>query len=597
MSSLDAAVSLPMQNEHLNLARKWRSKNFEEVVGQDLSVKMLRNSLYLNQLFPVYLFSGQRGCGKTSTARIFAAAVNCEQLAIFQQQPKTTAIPCQACTSCIAMGQGKHPDFFEIDAASHTGVDNVRNIIDSSTFLPLMGRKKIYLIDEAHMLSRAAFNALLKVLEEPSPSTLFILATTDIQKILETVRSRCFQLFFKPVETKSLFNHLKNVCTTEAIMFDQAGLMAIINETEGSVRDALNLLEQVRFSSSSVTKQSVHTVLGYVDDESMLNLFEIILKKDPQALLQLLQDMQFTARSVEFMWRKLTEIVRAALWLKYGVASAHMVEYHAHIKTITAKYSAISLIPLFEHLCLQELPLSRTTAKHSFFEMILLQLCTHKKGRKGDSDNNSGFAAQVSQREDVAAQNHNISDEDISEDDEEHEDDEDENFEGSHKWKQFLQELERHGDQLITSVFMQARFKSFDASTSVVTAELSKKFIFFKDRLDAAIFTWQPFMRSHFGQAAVFTPIFKDNLEPETKLVQKQSMPVNTQQAPAKPAAQKIVAKPTFVPQQNGPFVKNNWRKSSLPSLSEPRVTVFGPQATMLLKYFPGTITQLEQRL
>ncbi|HZW61234.1 MAG TPA: AAA family ATPase, partial [Candidatus Babeliales bacterium] len=157
-------------NNTLNLARKWRSRNFDQIVGQELSVKMLKNSLYLGQFFPVYLFSGQRGCGKTSTARVFAAAVNCKQLPSFQQNPKNFSIPCLTCESCTAMMQGQHPDFFEIDAASHTGVDTIRQIIDASQLLPLMGAKKIYLIDEAHMLSKASFNALLKILEEPPRS-------------------------------------------------------------------------------------------------------------------------------------------------------------------------------------------------------------------------------------------------------------------------------------------------------------------------------------------------------------------------------------------------------------------------------------------
>jgi len=175
-----------MQDSTLNLARKWRSKNFDQVIGQELSVRMLKNSLYRDLYFPVYLFSGQRGCGKTSTARIFAAALNCEQLGVFQQSPKTQSVPCLICTPCQAMIAGRHPDFFEIDAASHTGVDNIRHIIDASQLLPVMGRKKIYLIDEAHMLSKASFNALLKILEEPPRSVVFILATTDPHKIIET---------------------------------------------------------------------------------------------------------------------------------------------------------------------------------------------------------------------------------------------------------------------------------------------------------------------------------------------------------------------------------------------------------------------------
>jgi len=155
-----------MNTEHvnLNLARKWRSRNFDQIVGQDLAIRMLRNSLYLSQFFPVYLFAGQRGCGKTSTARVFASAINCANLSKFQKNPKKCHVPCLECESCCAMLSGNHPDFIEIDAASHTGVDNVRQIIESSSYMPLMGKKKIYLIDEAHMLSKAAFNAFLKIL-------------------------------------------------------------------------------------------------------------------------------------------------------------------------------------------------------------------------------------------------------------------------------------------------------------------------------------------------------------------------------------------------------------------------------------------------
>ena len=135
-----------MSSVSLNLSRKWRSQDFDQIVGQDLAVRILKNSLYLGHYFPVYLFAGQRGCGKTSTARIFAAAVNCRALTVFQKDPKKSSIPCLVCDSCVAMRDGNHPDFIEIDAASHTGVDNVRNIIDSSSFLPLLSHKKIYLM-------------------------------------------------------------------------------------------------------------------------------------------------------------------------------------------------------------------------------------------------------------------------------------------------------------------------------------------------------------------------------------------------------------------------------------------------------------------
>src|SRR3989338_3939080 len=269
-----------MEHVELNLARKWRSKNFQEVIGQPLAVRILQNSLYLKQFFPVYLFAGQRGCGKTSTARIFAAAVNCARLPEFQADPRKVSIPCLTCESCVAMSKSQHPDFIEIDAASHTGVDNVRNIIDSSSFLPLLSHKKIYLIDEAHMFSKAAFNAFLKILEEPPASVIFILATTDMEKILETVKSRSFQIFFDPVDVQVIQDHLEKICVAENILFDEQGLAVIARQGDGSVRDAINLLEQVRFATKKISKDAVLSILGHIDETTLLLLFEKIIIAD-----------------------------------------------------------------------------------------------------------------------------------------------------------------------------------------------------------------------------------------------------------------------------------------------------------------------------
>ena len=194
---------------NLNLARKWRPENFDQIIGQDIPIRMLKNGLYLKKFFPVYLFAGQRGCGKTTSARVFGAAINCENLELFQKNPKENSLPCLKCNSCQSMLQANHPDFIEIDAASHTGVENVRNILEACSYMPIFGRKKIYLIDEAHMLSKAAFNAFLKILEEPPSSVLFILATTELQKFPQTVLSRCFQIAFKAVDNNSIKKRLK----------------------------------------------------------------------------------------------------------------------------------------------------------------------------------------------------------------------------------------------------------------------------------------------------------------------------------------------------------------------------------------------------
>ncbi len=259
-----------MTTEHINLARKWRSKTFDELVGQELVVRVLKNSLYKGTIFPVYLLAGQRGCGKTTTARIFACALNCAKLPDFQKQPQSIAIPCLECFSCKAMALGQHPDFIEIDAASHTGVDNVRLIIDSATLLPQMGRKKVYLIDEAHMLSKAAFNAFLKILEEPPHSVVFLLATTEASKILETVRSRCMQLFFPALPRDLLVKHLERICSSESIPYDVEGLDAVVRVSQGSARDAINALERLRLASGQAKKSTAITLLGLVDESAIL---------------------------------------------------------------------------------------------------------------------------------------------------------------------------------------------------------------------------------------------------------------------------------------------------------------------------------------
>ncbi len=362
-----------MEKTELNLTRKWRSKNFQEVIGQSLAIRILQNSLYLKQFFPVYLFAGQRGCGKTSTARIFAAAVNCARLAEFQQDPRKVSIPCLTCPSCLAMSKSQHPDFIEIDAASHTGVDNVRNIIDASSFLPLLSSKKIYLIDEAHMLSKAAFNAFLKILEEPPMSVIFILATTDMQKILETVKSRCFQIFFDPVDTQVITDHLEKICSVENIPADTTGLAVIAQEAGGSVRDAINLLEQVRFATKKISKESVLSILGHIDESALFELFEKIVSQDVHELLQFCSSLEKYELSIEYLWAQLTELVYDAILIQYHVSARRFIDLPLDMKQSIEKISIVHLIRLFGILCSQEQNLARTTKKLRFLEMVLLQ--------------------------------------------------------------------------------------------------------------------------------------------------------------------------------------------------------------------------------
>jgi len=305
------------QNSNLNLARKWRSRNFDEIIGQEIPIKTIKNSIYLKKFFPVYLFAGQRGCGKTSTARIFAAAINCHNLQNFQKDPAKNPVPCLECDSCKAMAKSNHPDFIEIDAASHTGVENVRQILESCSYMPIFGSKKIYLIDEAHMLSKAAFNAFLKILEEPPKSALFILATTELQKFPQTVLSRCFQVIFKSINNDSLKAHLQNICKHEQIEIEDKALDLIIQESEGSARDAINLLERIRFSRDSITVESLLHVLGKISEKELLEIFDTLLDKNPKQLLEKLNAISFETLDSQSLWNMLVQLCRSLIWVKF----------------------------------------------------------------------------------------------------------------------------------------------------------------------------------------------------------------------------------------------------------------------------------------
>jgi DNA polymerase-3 subunit gamma/tau len=370
---VEFAMQQPNSSPSLNLARKWRSAQFQEIVGQELVVRILQNSLFKNQFFPVYLLSGQRGCGKTSTARVFAAALNCLKLAEFQKNAQTP-IPCLQCQSCTAMISHQHPDFIEIDAASYTGVDNIRNIIDTSSFLPLLGQRKIYLIDEVHMLSKAAFNAFLKILEEPPKFVVFILATTEASKLPDTVRSRCFQLFFNPIQSNIVVQHLQNVCQKESIRYEVDGLEMIAQVTQGSLRDAINLLEQARFAAAIVNKTNVLAVLGYPEDELLCTMLEHILSKNTFELMNFFASWSNRIIAIDYVIKRSIEMLYDLLSIKFGSHLKHALSLQEQLQLLAEKTSVSELIVCFDQLCGMDLVLAKTSKKQLLFETLAVKL-------------------------------------------------------------------------------------------------------------------------------------------------------------------------------------------------------------------------------
>lgn len=273
------------------LARKWRPKSFAQLAGQEHVVRALSNALTQNRLHHAYLFTGTRGVGKTTIARIFAKSLNC--------LTGITATPCGECSACREIDSGRFVDLIELDAASNTQVDNMRELLESALYAPTSGRFKVYIIDEVHMLSKSAFNAMLKTLEEPPGHVKFILATTDPQKIPVTVLSRCLQFNLKQLSPALIAAHLQYVLEQEQISSESAAINLIARVAQGSMRDALSLLDQaIAFSAGKVEEATVRTMLGAIDQGYLFDLLTALRAQDGAALLEIADNM--AARSLAF---------------------------------------------------------------------------------------------------------------------------------------------------------------------------------------------------------------------------------------------------------------------------------------------------------
>ena len=273
------------------LARKWRPKSFAQLAGQEHVVRALSNALMQNRLHHAYLFTGTRGVGKTTIARIFAKSLNC--------LTGITATPCGECSACREIDSGRFVDLIELDAASNTQVDNMRELLESALYAPTSGRFKVYIIDEVHMLSKSAFNAMLKTLEEPPGHVKFILATTDPQKIPVTVLSRCLQFNLKQLPPALIAAHLQQVLEQEQISFEPAAINLIARVAQGSMRDALSLLDQaIAFSAGKVEEATVRTMLGAIDQGYLFDLLMALREQNGAELLEIADNM--AARSLAF---------------------------------------------------------------------------------------------------------------------------------------------------------------------------------------------------------------------------------------------------------------------------------------------------------
>jgi DNA polymerase-3 subunit gamma/tau len=294
----------------VSLNRSYRSKYLSFLIGQDLSIRFLQNSLFKNIIYPVYIFSGMRGTGKTTAARLFALSNLCKSFIEFSNGNYKTILPCYECSSCKAFVENKHLDIIELDAASHTGVDTIRSLIDNAFLAPLMGNKKFYIIDEAHMLSKAAFNACLKIMEEPPENVHFILATTEVHKIIDTIRSRSIILYFKPIDTNILSDYLIEICNKEGLKISKDAAIEIALLSEGSARDALNNIERLRISYENIDLEIVRNELMVPSKQNSINFIKSIINEDIDLYYQVKEQIKAQFQSISIFWQNTISLIQ-----------------------------------------------------------------------------------------------------------------------------------------------------------------------------------------------------------------------------------------------------------------------------------------------
>ena len=349
------------------LARKWRPKNFASLVGQEHVVQALSNALEKQRLHHAYLFTGTRGVGKTTLARIVAKALNCET--------GITATPCGECSACKQIDAGRFVDLLELDAASNTGIDNMREVIDNAQYAPTAGRFKVYIIDEVHMLSKSAFNAMLKTLEEPPAHVKFILATTDPQKVPVTVLSRCLQFNLRQIPPAVVAGHLQYVLDQEGLPYEAAALTLLGHAAAGSMRDSLSLLDQaIAYGSGKVEEAGVRAMLGAIDQTYLLRILEALANNDGGALLAEADRMAERSIGFEAALQDLASLLhRIALAQVAPAAIAAMVDAPA-LTDLAARFSAEE-VQLYYQIALHgRRDLALAPDEYAGFSMTLLRM-------------------------------------------------------------------------------------------------------------------------------------------------------------------------------------------------------------------------------
>src|SRR5882762_242074 len=353
------------------IARKWRPQRFDDVIGQQAVTRTLRNALTSGRIGQAFVFAGQRGSGKTTTARILARALNCVK--------GPTADPCGTCDACVEIAQGRDIDVLEIDAASHTGIDNIREVVISGLAItPVRDRYKIFIIDEVHQLSTPSFNALLKSLEEPPPHVVFMMATTELQKIPDTILSRSQVFEFRTILTALITAQLRKIVDAEGIQADEASLSLIARAAEGSMRDAQSALDQViAFAGNAVTAEDVSTVLGLVGRDLLFDLIDAVVAEDGPAAFSLADRAVEAGHDLRLVLRELSRVVRDLMIVSVDPSRAGDGELaegeRERLTQLASRFSREDLMRAFDLLSNAEQDIRTSSHPRYQFEMVLLK--------------------------------------------------------------------------------------------------------------------------------------------------------------------------------------------------------------------------------
>lgn len=365
-----------MSQNQISLARKYRPNNFTDLLEQDMLVKTLSFAIKNDKISQSYLLTGIRGIGKTTTARIIAKTINCEQLDISQEIPN----PCNNCANCVAFFKNSHPDILEIDAASRTGVDDVRSIIESAEYKPLQGKFKIFIIDEVHMLSKNAFNALLKLIEEPPQHIVFILATTETHKIPLTIISRCQRFDLSRFSHSGLFNLIKKVANKEKFEYEEEAISLIATKSDGSARDALSLLEQALILSQAnnykISSEIVKKMVSAVDKITIIKYLTDIVENNCSKSLKVVEEFYLNNTDFVIFLKELMSLLSfiAKKHISKNYSQADLTAYNSEINNLIEKCDLEFTQIAWQHIFNTSIKLKDSLNQLELIEMLTINL-------------------------------------------------------------------------------------------------------------------------------------------------------------------------------------------------------------------------------